>query len=114
MEHWHLDKDIICKECKTYSPETCAFVPADVNILFIKNDIKRGVYPISVRKTKSQRFTSRLNSKHLGTFDTPEEAFQAYKVAKEKHIKEVADKWKDLIDPRVYEAMYDYKVEITD
>ena len=114
MEHWHLDKDIICKECKTYSPETCAFVPADVNNLFIKNDIKRGVYPISVRKTKSQRFTSRLNSKHLGTFDTPEEAFQAYKVAKEEFIKEVAYKWKGLISPKVYEAMYNYQVEITD
>jgi len=26
----------------------------------------------------------------------------------------VADKWKNQIDPRVYEAMYNYKVEITD
>jgi hypothetical protein len=24
------------------------------------------------------------------------------------------DQWKDFIDPRVYEAMYNYKVEITD
>jgi hypothetical protein len=72
------------------------------------------VYPISVRKTKSQRFTSRLNSKHLGTFDTPEEAFQAYKVAKEEYIKEVADKWKDKITEKVYQALYNYKVEITD
>ena len=114
MEGWHLDKDIICKECKIYSPETCAFVPADVNSLFIKNDIKRGIYPISVRKTKSQRFTSRLNGKHLGTFDTPEEAFQAYKTAKEEYIKEVANKWKDLISDQVYQAMYNYQVEITD
>ena len=52
--------------------------------------------------------------RHLGSFDTPEEAFQAYKVAKESHIKEIADKWKDKIEPRVYEAMYNYKVEITD
>lgn len=51
---------------------------------------------------------------YLGNFDTIEKAFQAYKVAKEAYIKEVADKWKDKIEPRVYEAMYNYKVEITD
>ena len=45
---------------------------------------------------------------------TPEEAFQAYKTTKESHIKEVADKWKDLIDPKVYQAMNNYEVEITD
>ena len=45
---------------------------------------------------------------------TPEEAFQAYKVAKEAWIKEVADKWKDKLDPKVYKAMYEYQVEITD
>lgn len=32
----------------------------------------------------------------------------------EARIKELADKWKDKLDPRVYEAMYNYKVEITD
>lgn len=51
---------------------------------------------------------------YLGMFDTPEEAFYAYKIAKEVWIKEVADKWKSFIEPRVYEAMYNYKVEITD
>jgi hypothetical protein len=40
--------------------------------------------------------------------------FSLYKTAKEKYIKEVADNWKDLIDPRVYEAMYKYEVKITD
>lgn len=45
---------------------------------------------------------------------TPEEAFQVYKVAKETYIKEVADEWKDKINPKVYQAMYNYQVEITD
>jgi len=51
---------------------------------------------------------------YLGLFDTPKEAFQAYKTAKEKYIKEVADKWKDQITEQAYQAMYRYKVEITD
>lgn len=59
-------------------------------------------------------FTSSINRRHLGTFDTPEEAFQAFKTEKEAYIKEVADKWKGQITKQVYQAMYNYKIEITD
>ena len=51
---------------------------------------------------------------NVGYYKTPEEAFQSYKGVKEFHIKAVADKWKDLISEQVYQAMYNYKVEITD
>ena len=50
----------------------------------------------------------------MGTYNTSEEAFNAYKQAKEAYIKEVAEKWKDKIDPRVYDALVSYQVEITD
>ena len=69
-------------------------------------------------KKVGKRFEARLyiknNPIHLGTFDTPEEAFKAYKIAKEVYIKKVADEWRLLIKPRVYDAMYNYQVEITD
>lgn len=45
---------------------------------------------------------------------TPEEAFAVYKREKEKYIKEVANKWKDQIDPRVYESLMNWTIEITD
>ena len=118
MNGWELDKDILIKGNKIYSPETCAFVPAEINGIFTKTNSKRGVYPIGVSLHKEGRFQAKVlkNKKqaYIGIFDTPEEAFQAYKKAKEEYIKEVADKWKDKIDPRVYKAMYNYKVEITD
>ena len=50
----------------------------------------------------------------LGTYRTEIEAFNAYKMRKEQFIKEVADKYKDELEPRVYEALYNYQVEITD
>jgi len=52
--------------------------------------------------------------KCLGDFKTVEEAFLAYKKAKEAYVKSLANKWKDQIDPRVYNALMNYKVEITD
>jgi hypothetical protein len=54
--------------------------------------------------------------KHLGYFplDKPFQAFYAYKVFKENYIKQVADKYKDLIPQKLYDAMYKYEVEIND
>lgn len=117
MEGWHLDKDILVKGNKVYSPETCAIVPSDINYLFTKSNKKRGDLPIGVnRHLKKYRAQFRKNNKtvYLGVFDTPEEAFQAYKVAKEGSLAEFAEEWKELISPKVYEALYNYQVEITD
>ena len=51
---------------------------------------------------------------YLGVFKTPEEAFQAYKEAKEAFIKSQAEEWKALIDPRAYAALMAYEVLATD
>ena len=60
----------------------------------------------------------RLNSerKHLGYFDSPEEAFYAYKEAKEAHLKSVAEALliEKKITRKVYDALISYKVEISD
>ena len=53
-------------------------------------------------------------NKYLGLFPNQQEAFYAYKKAKEKYIKEVADLYKNIIPQKVYDAMYSYQVEITD
>ncbi|HFD2033567.1 TPA: hypothetical protein ACF2DD_002144 [Clostridium perfringens] len=47
-EEMHLDKDILNKGNKVYSPETCVFVPQSINSLFIKSDKTRGDLPIGV------------------------------------------------------------------
>jgi hypothetical protein len=47
-------------------------------------------------------------------YDTPEEAFHAYKTAKEAYIKQVADEYKDKIPKKLYDALYAYTIEITD
>ena len=116
IEGWQLDKDILVKGNRIYSPDTCCFVPPIINTLIISCKSKRGNYPIGVCKVKNKYIcqTNSYSVRNNGTFSTPEEAFQVYKEVKEKHIKEVADKWKGLISDKVYQAMYNYKVEITD
>ncbi len=117
IEGFQLDKDILIKGNKIYSPETCCFVPREINMLFAKSNSIRGELPIGVRLVKS-KFRSFIyqNNKfiHLGYYNTSQEAFNAYKIAKESHIKAIADKWKDHISKQVYNAMYNYIVEITD
>jgi hypothetical protein len=117
MEGWHLDKDILVKGNKIYSPETCCFVPSEINHLFSKSNNKRGKYPIGVYKNKLL-FQSQISiggvNKSLNTSNTIEEAFNTYKIAKEGHIKTIAEIWKDSINIRVYEAMINYQVEIID
>ncbi len=111
-----LDKDILVKGNKVYSSETCCFVPKQINQLFVKCDRARGQYPIGVYAHKDKFIfnCTRGKDKIRGRFNTPEEAFQAYKIEKEKYIKEVADKWRGKIAESTYQAMVNYKIEITD
>lgn len=112
-----LDKDILVKGNKIYSPDTCVFVPQNINNLFTKCDSARGDYPIGVRR-RNRKYTSSCSINndriHLGTYDDPMDAFQAYKEFKENYIKTVADQYADLIPQALYNAMYEYEVENED
>lgn len=122
-ERIELDKDILIKGNKVYSPKTCIFVPKNINTLFIKCDSIRGLYPIGVSYSDIRgKYIAtccivkdiKTKQKTIGHYDTCLEAFNSYKLFKENNIKEVADKYKGYIPTKLYEAMYDWKVEITD
>lgn len=112
-----LDKDILFRGNNIYSPETCTFIPKRINTLFLKCDASRGNTPIGVDE-KNGRFMARCNTFRnrvtLGSYSTAEEAFNSYKIFKEKYIKEVADLYRNVISKDIYEAMYRYEVRITD
>lgn len=117
-EIMNLDKDILNKGNKIYSADNCVFVPQFINVLFVKSNKIRGEYPIGVRKY-GNKFQARLrkgNGKqmYLGTYDTPNEAFQAYKHAKEEYIKQTAEEYKSQIPQKLYDALMNYEVEIDD
>ena len=121
-DNWGVDKDILLKDNKIYAPEFCCLIPRHVNNLFTKTNAKRGSYPVGVYFKKQMNkycahiSNNKLKQKHLGYFNTPEEAFQAYKSAKESYIKQIAQEEYDKgnITKQCYEAMMCYQVEIDD
>ena len=118
-----LDKDILVKHNKIYSPETCIYVPNTINLLFVKNDKNRGESAIGTTPKYGKYETNchlinpktgKSKNEYLGRYDTELEAFEVYKYYKEKNIKQVADYYKKLIPQKLYNALYSYEVEITD
>lgn len=114
-----LDKDILVKNNKIYSKDTCLIVPNFINTIFTNHKLARGDYPVGVTyhkrdeiyEAKMQKFGKCI---YLGRFDNEIDAFYSYKKEREKYIKEVAELYKDRIPLKLYNAMCDYKVEITD
>lgn len=112
-EKMNLDKDILVKGNKIYSPDNCIFVPSRINSLFAKRNASRGKYPIGV-SLKNEKYTANCDGKNLGIFNTPDEAFLAYKTNKEKLIKQISEEYKSKIPENLYLALQNYSVEIKD
>ena len=118
-----LDKDIIKKNNKIYSPENCVFVPQIINSMFTKSNKTRGSLPIGVSITgrNKDKYSSRsmyvehnkITTKSI-QFNNIEDAFNNYKHMKENIIKSIADLYKNEIPIKLYDAMNNYTVEITD
>jgi hypothetical protein len=123
-EGYELDKDLLSgKENKVYSPKTCCFLPPRINKLLLTNKgRRRNIIGSSKKGNKWEAFLSALDKDgkkirvHIGYFDSPQEAFAAYKLAKESYVKEVAQEYYDNneITEKVYNALMNYKAEITD
>lgn len=114
---WEIDKDLINKNSKVYSPENCLIIPSEINVVLTKRLAKRGLYPIGV-SMKGSSYIAQINKDgqkiHLGSFKSPENAFNAYKKAKESHLKELAEVFKDSISSKAYLALLKYEVSIDD
>ena len=116
---FEIDKDLLSKGNKEYSPLNCILLPREINSALRTRKNFRGCLPIGVSFCKrGKKYFAQLTlhsvHKHLGYFSDANSAFLAYKKIKELAIKELANKWQSQIDPRAYDALMRYEVEITD
>lgn len=114
-----LDKDILFKGNKVYSPETVSFVPHIINTLFVNGKNNRGDLPLGVYyDPETKKYCACMSlmrkRKKLGRFDTSEAAFTKYKQYKEDFIKHMAEQYKEKLPDKVYQAMMKWEIEIDD
>ena len=115
---YQLDKDILHKGNKVYSPDFCCLVPPRINKMLEKSDAARGDLPLGVRVRPSGRVGDYIVKSgkqcHLGMFDTIEEAFAVYRKEKLTIITEAVDEYKSGLLPHVQVALLNYDVSIND
>lgn len=110
VEGFQLDKDLLVAGNKTYSSETCVFVPPSINTLFNDCGKSRGDYPIGVVFDKQHgKFKANISinstRKHLGLFDSVEDASKAYLMAKKENIIRMANEWKEKIPSKLFDTL---------
>jgi hypothetical protein len=110
---FELDKDLICFSNRQYCPEKCSYVPKEINIILSKPRCSDRTLPTGVYKANSKfkaQFSKNGRVKTIGTFVTIQEASDAYCKEKKKQIEEVAEKYKDVLNPIVYNNLKNMEI----
>lgn len=88
-----LDKDLLVEGNKFYSPETCVFISPALNSFLTTRDAERGDFPLGVNfckqngKYRAECGSGKNGKRHVGYYDNPEDAHQAWKEEKAKQAK---------------------------
>lgn len=110
---YQLDKDILYRGNKLYSPGTCCMVPDVINLLLIdkynpNRELPTGVYKNG--KNYCAQVSGRLEGVNCGTCPTVEQAREAHCRAKEIHIRRIVSQWVGKIDQRVYVNLMNWRI----
>ena len=104
-----LDKDILTPGNKVYSPDTCIFVDANLNSFLTDRGAACGQWPTGTHRPRSVgKFRARCQNpfsrsrEHLGYFDDPAEAHEAWRSRKHQLACAYADQQ---TDPRIAAAL---------
>lgn len=120
---YEVDKDLLVKGNKHYSPELCTLLPKIINGTLCNSKRARGDLPVGVTlHGQNDMYVARCRyvedgerkRKTIGYYKTPEDAFQGYKAFKEAYLKRLADYYRDTISAEAYEALQNYTIEEDD
>ena len=106
-ERMHLDKDILIKDNKVYSPDTCLIVPQSINEIFHASGRKTKDVdlPYTILRTSKGKYSVSFRSKSLGVYDTVDKALDAYLKAKKNHIRQKVKEMENELPTKVRDAL---------
>lgn len=112
VDGFEIDKDLLSSaSCKLYSPETCVFLPMEINRLLRSKPKKKNSNLPSGVFLINNSIIAKYGNFYLGSFTTIKDAVIAHLKFKKQRIAELANKWKDKIEPRAYEALINLDVD---
>lgn len=112
LEKLHIDKDVLSKDSKIYSPSTCLLIPRSINCYIStrtcrkKDGLPTGVY---VSKTGKVRVIKNFDGRVEKRFNTIEEGEQWYINCKNEHYQKLLSKYKDIIPTKTFNILKKYK-----
>ena len=108
---WELDKDLKVVGNKVYSPDTCVWLPSDINANFKMLRPNEGsvcLVGVSKDNRRPNKYktvylsTTKPNGKFTKSFDNEYEAHKFYIEKKNQYIDELAEYYKEFITDEVY------------
>jgi hypothetical protein len=124
-DHHKLDKDILVKGNRIYSPKTCSFVPNMINSFFVKPTKKREVggvilpTGISVNGSNFAVYVSKYTidagiilskNTHIGCYAKLDEAKEMYRKTKQKQLKVITNFFRNELSNELYDHLMAYEV----
>ena len=122
-KHFHkgfqLDKDLLFYGNKIYSEDTCCFLPNEINGA-LRNDYGQNGLPPGVSyKTESSKYIAQLSQNidgkrkgiHLLSSNSIESCAVAYQIAKKDYLCSLAEKWKNFLTAKAYNALLTFNFE---
>ncbi|EEQ57569.1 hypothetical protein CBFG_01279 [Clostridiales bacterium 1_7_47FAA] len=109
-----LDKDILIQGNNVYGPNTCSLVTHYANTIFQRRGIETNI----VQNSVSGKFDASVyilgKTKKIGLFDSRDEAEKMLLSYRKELINKFARRNRNKVPHKVYEAMMNWKIEVTD
>lgn len=115
---YHLDKDLLCKGESLYSPDTCCFLPKEINGFLTIRQSDRGDLPVGVTSTAYaplkpymvQICNPERGKRESKLFANVDDASNWYTNRKEELARYLANRYKDRISIEAFNALNNFNL----
>lgn len=112
-----LDKDLLVPNNKVYSPDTCCFLPNQINVAMKgrqrdkQTELPSGVYWHNASNGYAVSINKDSKQYHLGCFKDVESARKVFRTAKKEYLEELSHRYKDVIAECAFKALLEINLD---